>query len=334
MIDLNDSPNFNYMMKQIINSVIIILIFLPISCKDENPTITETGNGRIVVESNVEKGEIFFDDMFSGLYTPDTLELLAVNHTIKVRKKGYFSQERKISFKKNEIRNEYFELNENNIKKNILIENFFYADCDTCNNEIKSLDMLKDDYGERLQIVNYPYYLNNPDEKLYNDVQSEVDNRLGFYNIVEINNPYIDGIYSNNFEDDIKNRLSKESKMTITISDTITQTGVFVLSIFLDVYDLDGIDFNNLALISTIIENDVIILKEENQSKADFVLRSMFSNPEGISLNGITKIGRARFAISDFLLPNWKKEDLIILVFVQNRNSKEVLQVGTIKLNN
>lgn len=334
MIDLNDSPNFNYMMKQIINCVIIILIFLLISCKDENPTITETGKGRIVVESNVEKGEIFLEGIFSGLYTPDTLELLAVTHSIKVRKEGYFSQERKISFKKDEIRNEYFELYENNIKKNVLIENVFYADCDTCSSEMKFLNNLKEEYGDRLQIVNYPYYLNNPDEKLYIDVKFEVDNRFEFYNIVEINNPRIDGIYSNNFEDDIENRLSKESKMTITISDTITQTGVFVLSIFLDVYDLDGLDFNNLALISAIIENDVVIFREDIQSKADFVLRSMFSNPEGISLNGITKTGRARFAISDFLLPNWKKENLMILVFVQNRNSKEVLQVGTINLNN
>lgn len=332
MIDLNDSPNFNYMMKQIINCVIIILVILLISCKEEPPTITETGNGKIVVESNVERGEIFLEGISTGLFTPDTLELLAVTYSIKVRKKGYFSQERKISFKKNEIRTEYFELYENNIKKNVLIENFFYADCDTCNIEVKLLNQLKDDYGEQLQIVNYPYFIENPNEKLYDDVRSEVDNRLNFYNIVDINNPHIDGIFSNNFEDDIKNRLSKESKMTITISDTITQTGVFVLSIFIDVYDLDGLDFNNLALISAIIENDVVIFREDIQSKADFVLRTMFYNPEGISLNGITKIGRARFAISDFLLPNWKKKDLMILVFVQNLNTKEVLQVGSKKL--
>ena len=85
------------------NHILLLIAAIFISCESESPTISETGYGKLVVTSNVPQGEIFVGEEFSGLYTPDTLEFLAVKHKIKVRKERYFSEEREISVPKNEL---------------------------------------------------------------------------------------------------------------------------------------------------------------------------------------------------------------------------------------
>lgn len=93
--------------QKIIIFVLIITCVIS-SCSSESPTITETGNGKVFIQSNVQNGEIFLDGSFSGKFTPDTLELLAVKHLIKVRKQNYFSEEKEISILKNKLINEDF----------------------------------------------------------------------------------------------------------------------------------------------------------------------------------------------------------------------------------
>ena len=317
-------------MKKILLLNIILLIFLN-SCEKENPSISETGNGKVLIQSNVEFGEIFVSGEFSGLYTPDTLELLAVNHLIKVRKDGYFSEERKIFFKKNSLINEFFELSVNNLQKNILIENFIDYDCVSCYSN-PQFDELEKNFGEQIQIINFPVAYGNSD--LFSDIKQFVDLRLELYNSLLFPHLILDGKTTENLINDFDKRLLAEPKFEILIADTIAQGGVLVLSIFLDVYDLDGLEFENLALYNLITENKVNLSTSGNEAEVNYLLRSFLDNPDGISLSGISKKGRARFAVSEILNPLWKKENIRIISFVQNRNNKEVLQVGASNLDN
>lgn len=315
-------------MKNILLINIILLIFLN-SCEKENPSISETGNGKVLITSNVEKGEIYIDDEFTGLYTPDTLVLLAVKHKIKVRKSSYFSEEREISFKKNDLKTEYFELIKNNLQKNTIIENFTDYDCISCYSN-PQFDNLKKIYGEQIQIINYPLLDINSDS--FARIKQFADLRLEFYNIIEFPKFILDGEASENLISDFNTILLEEPKFEIIISDTIAQGGILVLSIFLDVYDLDGLDFENLALFNLITENKVNLSFSEGEAEVNYLLRSFCSNPNGISLASISKKGRARFSVSEILNPTWKNEELKIISFVQNKNSKEILQTGAAEL--
>ena len=306
-------------------SVFIVFAFLFSSCEDENPSITETGNGKAIIKSNVEAGEIFVAGEFTGLYTPDTLELLAVNHLIKVRKNGYFSEERKISIKKNSLIIEHFELTRNNLQKNILIENFIPSDCDSCYDNLQ-FDQLKNSYGERIQIVNYLQENDNS----FTNIQQFIDLRLQLYNVLETPKFVVDGSISDNLIMDVEEKLLSEPKIKISIADTIAQGGVLVLSIFLDVYDLDGLEFEHLFLYNVITEDKVNTSADGNE--VNNLLRSDFSNQTGISLSGISEKGRARFAVSEILDPTWKKENLTVISFVQNNHNKEILQFGSTNL--
>ena len=306
-------------------SVFIVFAFLFSSCEDENPSITETGNGKAIIKSNVEAGEIFVAGEFTGLYTPDTLELLAVNHLIKVRKNGYFSEERKISIKKNSLIIEHFELTRNNLQKNILIENFIPPNCDSCYGNLQ-FDQLKNSYGERIQIVNYLQENDNS----FTNIQQFIDLRLQLYNVLETPKFVVDGSISDNLIMDVEERLLSEPKIKISIADTIAQGGVLVLSIFLDVYDLDGLEFEHLFLYNVITEDKVNTSADGNE--VNNLLRSDFSNQTGISLSGISEKGRARFAVSEILNPTWKKENLTVISFVQNNHNKEILQFGSTNL--
>lgn len=306
----------------------IIFILSVISCDKENPSISETGIGKVLITSNVEKGQIFVADEFTGLYTPDTLELLAVKHIIKVRKNGYFSEERKISFIKNSLTVEYFELSKNNLQKKILIESFIASDFDSLYSNLQ-FDQLKNSYGERIQIVNYLPENDNS----FTNIQQFIDLRLQLYNVLEIPKFVVDGSISDNLVMDVEERLLFEPKFKISIADTIAQGGVLVLSIFLDVYDLDGLEFENLALFNLITENKVNLSFSESEAEVNYLLRSYLNNPNGISLSGISEKGRARFAVSEILNPTWIKENLTVISFVQNNHNKGIYQVGITKIN-
>ncbi len=292
-------------MKKLLLLNIIILITLN-SCEKENPSISETGSGKVIVRSNVEKGEIFVGGEFTGLYTPDTLELLAVKHKIKVRKAKYFSEEKEISFKKDELTVEHFQLIENHLQKNILIENFTDFDCTSCYSN-PQWDELKKSYGEQIQIINYPVDGGNSD--LFANIKQFVDFRLDLYNILLLPHFLLDGKVSENLINDFDKRLLEEPKFDIRIADTIAQGGILVLSVFLDVYDLDGLEFENLALYNLITENNVNLSFSEGETEVNYLFRSYLNNPNGISLAGISEKGRARFSVSEILNPTWKKEN-------------------------
>lgn len=311
---------------------IFLLLILVLGCKQENPTITETGYGKILILSNVEKGEIFIGGKFSGLVTPDTLELLAVKHDIKVRKEGHFSEEKKLSFTKDQILTEKFTLVENNLERTVLIENFMVPDCDTCTFPNDKIEKLKIKYGTKIQIINYPSISSNNNSNLIHNLKNDINRRLEYYNIIEPVNFILDGIFSESIESQSESRLLDETILSISIGDTIAHGNNLVLTVFVDVFDLDGYDFNNLFLIVALTENNVELSNSTDSNLVNFVLRSFVQGSTGDSFTGINKKGRARFAFSKTLDPRWKKEDLKIICFVQNRLTKEIIQVGTSRI--
>lgn len=318
-------------MKIFRSAIFLVSFVIVISCNSKNSTIIETGVGRIIVNSNVEKGEIFVDGDFSGQFTSDTLELLAVNHFIKVRKEGYFSEERQIEILKDETISEEFNLQKNELFKNVLVEVFTNSDCDSSlvTNDIFSL--IEDKYKKRVIIINYPSRFSNQNDPMYLEVNEEVDSRMSFYNILEIPTFIIDGNNSSPTDQVINENLLKETKLLVALQDSIIQGDAMTIDVFVDVFDLDGIEFSSLVLYTAIIENNIIYKTPPGSNgQIEFmnILRRLIPDFEGISLASINKKGRAKFAEVVILNPKWKKENLRVVSFVQNKLTREILQVG------
>lgn len=299
-----------------ISHLLLLFTAIFISCESDSPTISETGYGKLVVTSNVENGEIFVGGEFTGLYTPDTLELLAVKHEIKVRKEGYFSEEREVSVPKNEVSIENFILEENDIVKNVLIE--YFSD----KTEIIPDDLPNDN---RTIIINYPFDMDQENPFSYTDEKHKKE-RENYYGFFELPNSAIDGIVNKEIDLIYDERLMQKTKLDIVLQDTLTQGGMMVINAFVDVYDIDGLNFDNLVLRIVLTENEVVIEDGSAQQFYNSVFRSFAPGHEGLSLKGISKKGRARFVTEIFLYPRWKKENLSIIGFVQNENSKEIIQ--------
>lgn len=299
-----------------LNGLILIFAAFLFSCESETPTISETGYGKLVVTSNVENGQIYVGGEFTGLFTPDTLELLAVKHKIKVRKEGYFSEEREVSVPKNEVIIENFILDSNKIIKNILIE--FFSD----KTEIIPDNLPNDN---RSIIINYPFDMDQENSFSYTDEKHKKD-RENYYGFFELPTTAIDGIVGNEPNLIYDERLIKVTNLDIVLQDTLTQGGMMVINAFVDVYDLDGLDFTNLILRIALVENEVFIEVGSAQQFYNSVFRSFAPGHDGLSLKGISKKGRARFVTEIFLYPRWKKENLSIIGFIQNDNTKEIMQ--------
>ncbi|MFZ1289494.1 MAG: hypothetical protein WAR79_05370 [Melioribacteraceae bacterium] len=308
--------------------IFALSIFVFISCNSDSPTITETGYGKLFVQSNVEKGEIFIDNEFSGKFTQDTLELFAVKYLIKVRKENYFSEEKEVSIKKNFLKTEEFILRENNLTKNILIETFANSFCDSCENSNLFSNILLVN-PERIFIVNYPTDYPNINDVFYFDFYESVTNRIDYYNILNFPSLIVDGIISSEFEEVIENEINKKTNFEILVHDSLVDGNGITADIFVDVYDLDGNDFNSLMLRNALIEKEINTTVSDR--KVHYILRKFIPNYEGISLSSITKKGRSKFAEFTLVDPRWEKENLYVISFIQNELTKEVMQVGVSK---
>ncbi|MCB9247965.1 MAG: PEGA domain-containing protein [Ignavibacteriales bacterium] len=287
-------------------SKIFLLTIILISCESENPIATETGNGKIVVNANVDKGIIYVDEKFTGKFTPDTLELFAVKHLIKVRKEGYFSEQKEIAIKKDEVISEIFILTKNNLSKNVLLETFTNSGCDSCKNSNELFSNLMNKYPQRLFILNHPTRYPNQNDPMNLEVMEDVNKRLEYYIFFDVPQYVIDGNKNNLIEITINEQLNKLTKLEITVIDSLISGDGLTIDVFLDVYDLDEIDFSSLVLRIALIENSIIFETPpgtNGQKEFNYILRGMIPDYKGISLAGIDKVGRAKFAKFMLLKP-------------------------------
>ncbi len=321
------------------SKILLLLLFICLySCNEENPVITETGNGKVIVLSNIENGEIFIDDKTTNRFTPDTLELLAVNHRIKVRKKNYFSDERIISINKNKTITENFILKKNDIDKYVLLESFTNSGCDFCKNQNEIFDELKNKYQKRLLIINYPLGYPYRDDPMYNDASSDVDLRKDFYGIFEPSIYFVNGMPTDFIEESISSEIDKKTKFVISVydslldgssvDDTTKDYSSYKINTFIDVYDLDGNDFNQLDLYVMVIEEEVVFDKapgKNGETLFKYILRKILKKR---SLGGIKERGRVKFYDDVSLFPLWQRKQIRTISFIQNKSNKEILQVA------
>jgi hypothetical protein len=91
-------------------------------------------------------------------------------------------------------------------------------------------------------------------------------------------------------------------------------------------------DLTNLKLEAAIIEEEI---EYENAPGSNGetvfydVVRRILPSNEGLSLAEIKQSGSNIIELEDDLLETWNNNQLNTVIFIQNKNTKEVLQAGT-----
>jgi len=220
------------------------------------------------------------------------------------------------------------------VNKVVLLEDFANVSCQPCvgsNLVIKSLT--REVYGpEKLVAIKYHTYFPGPNDPLYLANKSLYDSKISFYNVFFAPTTIIDGLErpdTSALRQKIDARLTVAPPFEIIVTDTFI-AGSYYIEV--QVNSLSTINLTNLILESALIEEEI---KYENppgsNGETEFfdVMREKLPSTIDIFLADVQQSGSNIIEIESDLLESWQTDKLNVVVFIQNKLTKEVLQAGT-----
>ncbi len=315
---------------------IILLSFLLLfyGCKKNNPvSVVDESKGKIFVTANVSGAEIFLDNISTGKFTPDTITAFATGYVVKVRKESFFSEKKRVIFDRYKTKTVKFELQKNQLHKNVLLEYFPRNDTGNCINGNELISELKDDFKDSLFLLNYTSLNLPPSNPFYFTLHQSIGYRMKNYNVLNTPIIIIDGNKIQDFnnieilKDKIKKGLHETTYFKLTVSDSILTANGFKVTARLTVYDTDKLDFNSLVLHMVVFEK-IPACTIDNGETCGNVVRAMLPSEYGRDLSAISKKGLYNYYEYKLLNPDWKKLNLFVVAFVQNKLTNKIWQVA------
>ncbi len=215
----------------------------------------------------------------------------------------------------------------------VLAEDFSFARCTYCPYAEHALDSLSREYGESLAVIIYhrrqlgdtlspPYIATR--ESLYHILSSPTVVFDGIH-IVQTENPNDDYMIYKQY---ITTQKSAKTKLFLHLDSELSADSVDVT---VNIGAMDSLNNNHLNLFLVVYENDVFFKQlGAPDSIFDYVVRKIVPDENGMEfeidyLDSLTK--QVSFALS----PNWNTDKLGIVAFVQDMETKEVLQAAVNK---
>lgn len=300
------------------------------------PSIPLVDTGNVFVASNVDSALIFIDDIFSGKYSPDTLEVSIGEHSIRLEKENYISKSEIITVIKNETVSINFDLEFVSVNKIVLLEDFANVSCNPCVTSNKIIYSLTH-YNNGLKVIaiKYPTNFPSPNDLFYLANTIDCNARMSFYNIFSAPTTVIDGIEkpistdSNEVKQKISDRMTQAAQFRLTVTDTLFGS-TYNVQIKVDLLDNSNINFDNLILHTVVIEESIEFANPPGSNGETIfydVMRAMLPSNQGESMSDIQTTGSKEFTRQIMLNSQWQSEKIRTVVFIQDKNSKEVYQV-------
>lgn len=299
--------------------------------------VTETG--KIFISSEPDGAQIFLDQVNTGKVTPDTITTSPGTHQIELQRAFYYSLDQQVEVVKDSVLLIDVVLQETPPLNIVLIEDFANVSCVPCvtsNKIIESLTNVR--YGHsKLVAIKYPTNFPSPNDPFYLANTGDCNARIGYYNIFSAPTTIVDGFLRPISTDSISiiaavdQRLTKEIKFRIDVASNIVGSQYFT-TITIKVLDGGGIDFPNLVLHTVLTETDIEFATppgSNGETKFFDVMRVMLPSNTGQSLNGISQTEEVVFEYQTPISSSWVVENLNIIAFIQNKNTKEVYQAGS-----
>ena len=217
----------------------------------------------------------------------------------------------------------------------VLLEDFANVSCVPCVTSNRIIEaLLNGTYKNKIAVVKFPTNFPSPNDPFYLANSSFCDERMLYYNIIGAPTLIVDGTLrptptdSVSIKEKINEGLTQTAPFSVNINTSFQDSSMIV---FIDVrpITLSGINLNNLVLNTVIIENDIRFDEAPgaNGEKVFYnVLRKALPTDDGISFSALPD---TTFEWQTDLLSTWNPENLHIVSFIQNVQTKEILQTGT-----
>ena len=224
-------------------------------------------------------------------------------------------------------------------EKVVLLEDFANVSCVPCvtsNQIIESL--LHGSYSNKIAVVKFPINWPSPYDPFFLANPDICNNRITFYNVSNAPTIMVDGVLSPvptdslSIKSFIDERLLKPVQFGITVTKNF-QDSSLIVNVNVQAIGLGGINLNDLVLNTIVVEDDIEFDEApgSNGEKVFYnVLRKILPVDNGFSFAGKSTLQQPiTLDWEADLLSNWNPNNLHVVAFIQNMQTKEVLQVGS-----
>jgi hypothetical protein len=293
-------------------------------------------SGKVYITSNATGAQIFVDFVNSGKVTPDTILTTPGIHQISLDRAFFVSSTLEVEVVKDSLINLDIVLEEIAPSNVVLLEDFANVSCNPCVISNKIIETLTNEtYGRsKLVAVKFPTNFPAPNDLFYLAAKGICDARISYYNVFFAPTTVVDGIIkpvstdSNSVKAAVDQRLQKEIKFRMFVSDNIIGTDYFI-TVTIKVLNGAGLDFSNLVLHTIVTETDIefsVPPGSNGETVFHDVTRAMLPSSSGESLNGISLTDEVVFQRQTSINPGWVTSKLNTVAFIQNVVTMEVYQ--------
>ncbi len=219
-------------------------------------------------------------------------------------------------------------------QKVVLLEDFANVSCVPCVTSNQIIEALQNGtYKNKIAVVKFPTNFPSPNDPFYLANTSICNDRMSFYNIIFAPTLIADGTLrpsatdSVKIKDNLDQRLASTASFSISVT-TSFQDSSFIININVQPVTLTGLDLDNLVLYTIVTEGDVEFGEApgSNGEKVFYnVLRKSLPSDEGIPF---TALSDTTTGWQTDLLSTWNPGHLHAVAYIQNVETKEVLQTG------
>lgn len=229
-------------------------------------------------------------------------------------------------------------LNVLDANKVVLIEDFANVSCIPCVASNKVIEAVSHSYGPtKLTVIKFPTNFPSPYDPFYLANEEICDERMNYYNIIAAPTTILDGttrLYSltdtTTLKSAIDAKLSSSPRFGINVTKNFE--GDYIINASISMIDTNGINLNDLIIYCVVTETDIEFEQapgSNGETKFFDVIRLMLPSTAGTSVRQLIDQGELSFEFNDALLSSWNLENINAVVFIQDKNSKEVFQSGS-----
>jgi len=222
--------------------------------------------------------------------------------------------------------------------KVVLIEDFANVSCNPCVISNKIVEQLANQtYGRsKLVAVKFPTNFPAPNDLFYLAAEEICDARMSYYDVFYAPTTIVDGVIkpvsldSNSVKAAVDTRLALTPRFNVKVSAILE--GDFTVNVDIKFVDTTSINMSDLVIHTVLTETDIEFEQapgSNGETKFYDVTRLMLPTLEGTPIRQLVDQGELVFSFEEALLSSWNLEHLNFVVYIQDKNTKEVFQTGS-----